>query len=233
MPLVLLAVSVTAGMPWRAGVGGVALVEDHDADGTGGGGVLGLQLEGARATLEQGDVPGREAGEVVGLTAAGRGVAQTELQVDSSDRGRHVTGIRLIDHVEVDALDVGDLFGRRLLEGRRTDHREREVVERLDDRVVARGLEPVDHVVDGRVVAGQAGEAIAAVGVGDRPGTPAGAPAPLPASRTPGASRWCCCCGSRRRAGLPPPGRSEPGQAPLLPVHQPSNASVSPWHKPP
>ena len=46
------------------GCRGVALVEDHDAGYTGGGGVLGLQLEGAGAALEQGDVPRREAGEV-------------------------------------------------------------------------------------------------------------------------------------------------------------------------
>ena len=111
MPLVLLAVRVTAGMPWRSGVGRVALVEDHDADGAGGGGVLGLQLEGAGATLEQGDVPGREAGEVRGLTATGRRVAEAELQVDGGDRRGHVAGVGLVDHTEVDALDVGDLPG--------------------------------------------------------------------------------------------------------------------------
>ena len=55
-------------------------------DGAGGRGVLGLELERAGATLEQRDVPGREAGEVRSLAAAGRGVAEAELQVDGRDR---------------------------------------------------------------------------------------------------------------------------------------------------
>ena len=168
MPLVLLAVERDRRDALAAGVCGLALVEDHDADGTGGGGVLCLDLERAAAPLEQGDVPGGEAGEVPGLAAAGRGVAEAELEVDGGDRGGHVTGVGLVDHPEVDVLDVGDRLRRRLLQRRCTEGREREVVEGLDHGVVAGGLEPVDHVVDRGVVAGQAREAVPAVGVGDR-----------------------------------------------------------------
>ena len=150
-----------------SGIRRLALVEDHDADGTGGGGVLGLELERARASLEQGDVSGSEAGEVSGLAAAVRRVAEAELQVDGADRCRHVTGVGLVDHAEIDVLDVRDLPRRGLLQHRRTDLREREVVERLDDRVVAGGLEALDHVLDRGVMTRQAGEAVAAVGVGD------------------------------------------------------------------
>ena len=92
--------------------------------------------------------------------------------------GGHVTGVGLVDHAEVDVLDVGHRVGRRLLERRRADLGERQVVERLDDRVVAGGLEPLDHVVDRRVVARQAGEPVAAVGVGDGLEGRAGARAP-------------------------------------------------------
>ena len=55
--------------------GRVALVEDHDADGACGRGVLGLQLEGTGAALKQRDVSSREAREVQSLAPAGRGVA--------------------------------------------------------------------------------------------------------------------------------------------------------------
>ena len=108
MPLVLLAVSVTAGMLLRSVGGRVALVEDHDPDGPGGRGVLGLQLERARAALEQRDVPGGEAREVGCLAPAGRRVAQAELQVDGRDRRGDVTRVGLGDRPEVDTLGVGD-----------------------------------------------------------------------------------------------------------------------------
>ena len=124
------------------GTGGVALVEDHDAGGSGRGGILGLQLERARSTLEQGDVPGREAGEVRRLTATGRRVADAELQVHGGDGGCDVARIGLVDHTEVDALDVGHRARRRLLERRRTEFHEGEVVERLDHGLVPGGPEP-------------------------------------------------------------------------------------------
>ena len=57
--------------------------------------------------------------------------------------------------------------GRRLQEGRGTNLREREVIERRHDRVVACRLERVDHVGDGLVVARQTREPVAAVGVRD------------------------------------------------------------------
>jgi hypothetical protein len=55
-------------------------------------GVLGLELERAGATLQQRDVPGREAREVGRLAPARRGVAQAELQVDGRDRRGDVAG---------------------------------------------------------------------------------------------------------------------------------------------
>jgi hypothetical protein len=138
------------------GTGQVALIEDHDADGAGGRGVLGLQLERARAALEQRDVPGREAREVSSLAPAGRRVAETELQVDGRDRRGDVSVVALVDDPEVDVLDVGDRAGCRLLESRGPDHLEREVVELLHVDVVAGGVELVGHVVHGGVVAGEA-----------------------------------------------------------------------------
>ena len=84
------------------GGGQVALVEDDDADGTRGRGVLGLDLERAGTSLQQGDVPGREAGEVGRLAPAGRGVAEAEHEVDRRDVGGDVTGIALGDDTEVD-----------------------------------------------------------------------------------------------------------------------------------
>jgi hypothetical protein len=94
-------------------------------------------------------------------------VAQAELQVDGGDRRGHVTGIRLVDHAEVNAFDVGHHARRGLLQGRRAEHRERQVVEGLDLRVVAGGLEAIDYVVDRLIVARQAGEPVPAVGVGN------------------------------------------------------------------
>ena len=77
------------------GRGGVALVEEQDADGAGGGGVLGLDLERAGAALDQRDVARREPGEVGRLAAAGRGVAEPELDVDRGDGGRDVARLGL------------------------------------------------------------------------------------------------------------------------------------------
>ena len=87
--------------------------------------------------------------------------------VDIRDVRSDVARVRLGDRPEVDALDIRDHAGRRLLEGRGTNLREREVIERLHDRVVACRLERVDHVGDGLVVARQTREPVAAVGVRD------------------------------------------------------------------
>ena len=192
MPLVLLAVSVTAGMLLRSVGGRVALVEDHDPDGAGRRGVLGLELERAGATLQQRDVPGREAREVGSLAPAGRGVAQAELQVDGRDRRGDVAGVGLGDRPEVDALDIGDRVRCDLLEGRGADDLEREVVERLHLRVVAGGLERLDHVVDRGVVAREAGEAVSVVLVGDRLERRLVLAHPARPGRTRAACRTCC-----------------------------------------
>lgn len=96
--------------------------------------------------------PRREPSEVGGLAAAGRRVAEADLQVDGGDRPGHITPVGLIDHSEVHAFGVGDLARSELLERRWTENCERSVLEVLDDRDVARGLEAVDHVVHRGVV---------------------------------------------------------------------------------
>ena len=81
-----------------------------------------------------------------------RRVADAELQVHGGDGGCDVARIGLVDHTEVDALDVGHRARRRLLERRRTEFHEGEVVERLDHGLVPGGPEPRHHVVHGPVM---------------------------------------------------------------------------------
>ena len=117
MPLVLLAERVTGGMPWRPGSAVLPWLKITMPMAPAAAAFSAFSSKVHVPRWSNAMFPAGKPTKSVGLTTAGRGVAQTELQVDSSDRGRHVTGIRLIDHVEINALDVGDLFGRRLLEG--------------------------------------------------------------------------------------------------------------------
>ena len=102
--------------PLPAGQVGVALVEEQHADGSGGRRVLRLDHEVAGAALDQRDVAGREAGEVLGLAAAGGGVADAELDVDRGHRSCDVTRLGLRGGPEVGALGVGDGARAGLLE---------------------------------------------------------------------------------------------------------------------
>ncbi len=65
-----------------AGVGGLALVEDHDADGTGGGGVLGLDLERAACPAGAGRCSRRGSRRSPRPRSRWSSVAEAELQVD-------------------------------------------------------------------------------------------------------------------------------------------------------
>ena len=171
---------VTAGMPLRSGVGGVALVEQDHSDRSGGRRVLALDLERARPSLEQRDVAGGEPGEIGGLTAARRRVAEPELDVDRGDGGiRDGAGIGLFEHAVIDALDVRDLWcrGDPLQRGRAGDEEGVEL-ERLDGDVVARGPQRVGDVLDRLVVARGSRCPRVAVRVGDRLESPSCANTP-------------------------------------------------------
>ena len=148
-------------------VGGVALVEEHDADGSGPGGVRGLDLERAVAALHESDVACRKGREVVCGAAAGAGVANSERQVDRRHRGGDVTGVRLRGHPEVGALHVGGRDRERLLQGGRPQLAEEQELELLPADDVAGALQPLLDVVGRRVVARGPGRARAAVLVGD------------------------------------------------------------------
>ena len=154
-------------MLFRSTRRGVALVEEQDAGGARGSGVVALDLERAGAALDERDVAGRESCEVVGLTPAGGRVADPQLDVDRCDRGRHVAFLRVRCRAEVRALLVGDRVGRHLLHLRGAKLLERVVVELLGAHLVAGGLEPVSDVLRrGGVPCGPRG-ARAAVVVGD------------------------------------------------------------------
>ena len=152
---------------------GLALVHDHDRARPGRLRVLGLLAERAGAALEQGDLPGLEAGggEVGRLAAARRGVvrvrADRDDHVDRPQVRRDVTAARVGHGDEVLVLLVGLGIRRHALElGRRrlADELEREL---LDRHVVARLAKHGRDVVHGRLVAGCDGAAVAAVLVGD------------------------------------------------------------------
>ncbi len=141
----------------------VALVEDDHRLGSGVLGVDRLDPEGARAPLDQGDVrvAGEVGGEVGGLAPAGDGIpGKHQVDVDrdhvSGDLSRARSGERT---GLVDGVDRG-----QLLQGRRRDERERELVQL---HAPSCRLQPVDHVVDAGVVPRRTGGTGAAVGVGD------------------------------------------------------------------
>ena len=168
MPLVLLAVSVTAGMPLRSGAAVLPwlkiTIPTAPAAAAFSALISNVQVPRCSSAMFPAGKPAKSAASHPLVEVLPR----PELQVDGRDGRGDVAGVGLGDRPEVDALDIGDRARRGLLEGRRADDLVREVVERLDLGVIAGGLERVDHVVDRGVVAREAGEAVAAVRVGDR-----------------------------------------------------------------
>ena len=166
-----------AGQRTRA-IGRVALVEDDHGAGAGGLRVVGLQGEAAPATLDEGDRPGGEAGEVVhtrrvgdergptsglgvrAVAAARVGPRRRQVDVDRDHVGGHVTERRPVNpSVVVRGLYRRELLqlGDALLEGERHD---------LD--VPAGRRHRLDDVVDACRVPGRLVDTGTAVGVGDR-----------------------------------------------------------------
>ena len=149
----------------------LALVEEDDCGGAGGGRVVDLDPEGARTALDQRDAPGdREPVEVRRLTAAARARLgrRREGEVDG-DQGRgHVAAARELGRRVVDVLGVGRRIGRDLLEGRRRVLEEEVEVERLAGDLPARVLHRLRDVVRRGGEAGEPGRPRAAVGVGER-----------------------------------------------------------------
>ena len=131
---------------------------------------LGLQLEGADATLEATRC------FPAGKPAKSDGLRNRWSRCCRARTGgrRHVTAgcdvarVGLVDHAEVDVLDVRDRAGRRLFQHRLTEDSEGGVL-----LLSLRGLPPAalelrHEVWDPLVVAHQAGEAVPSVGIGDR-----------------------------------------------------------------
>ena len=114
MPDVLVAPSVTAGMPWRSAPVVSPALKKIAADGAGGSRVLDLYLERAEAALNQRDVAGGEADPVGGIAAAGVRVAEPELEVHGRDRRGDLTRVALRKVAPVDVLDVRHPGGGRL-----------------------------------------------------------------------------------------------------------------------
>ena len=144
----------------------VALIEHDHRGRAGGGGVVHLLAEGARAALDERDVSRRETGEVSGLAATRRGTVAGEVDVDGLDRRGHVTVSRVGHRREVGVLQVRGGAGCGLLQGGRVQD-ELLIGEVLPGHRVTGVREQVLHVDAGRLVAGSAGGPRAAVGVGD------------------------------------------------------------------
>jgi hypothetical protein len=156
----------------RVGVraAGLALVEEDHGAGSGGDGVLHLHHEVAGAALHEGDVARREAGEVLALApgVGGRrlGSGREHVVVGLLHGAGDVAGAGEVGERVVGALDEGAWGRARLLEARRRQHLEVREEELLHLGLVAGGLELLDHVVAGGLVAGRARGSGAAVGVG-------------------------------------------------------------------
>ncbi|MDT4823250.1 hypothetical protein FQZ97_564710 [compost metagenome] len=146
---------------------GVALVEDDHANRTGGRGVLRLHLEVAATALDEGDRTAGEAGKILHFAAAGGGVAGPQGQVHRRHRGADITRIGLRQVVEILLPDIADRLWHQRLQGTRPLGEERGEGERLHPHLVAGAFQGLLHVIDGGVVARQAGGAVAVVEGGD------------------------------------------------------------------
>jgi hypothetical protein len=145
----------------------VALVEDDHRAGTRRRGVVDLVAEEARAPLDEGDVPRREAGEVRGLATARRRPVTGEVDVDDLHRSCDVGRARVVHRREVLVRDVDRGRRCRLLHGAGLED-ELLVGELLPAHLVAGIAEEVLDVGARGLVAGRPRGARAAVGVGDR-----------------------------------------------------------------
>ena len=103
-----------------------------------------------------------------GLAAAGRGVAEPELDVDRRDGGGDVAGLGVRRRGEVGVLDVGDRARSGLLQRRRADSSNTKKSNGWRGDLVAGGSHPLLDVVDRRVVPRRARCPCAVVVVGDR-----------------------------------------------------------------
>src|SRR5215208_2789813 len=147
MPLVLLAVSVTAGMLLRSSAAVLPWLKITIPTAPAAAAFSALSrtcsrhAAAARCSLRgspHSRKPGTRWSRCCRCPTAGR----------RRDRPGDITAIALGDRSEVGALDVGDRVRRHLLKCRGADGLEREVVERLDLGVVAGGPERLDDVVD-------------------------------------------------------------------------------------
>ncbi len=146
---------------------GVPLVEDDGASRTGRRGIARFLPEWTGAALHQGDGTGREAGEVLGLTAAGGGVASAESQVDRHHRCGDIARIGLIG---VGKILLPDVLGRLRRHGAQragADGIEGEEREGLHFDAITGALQAAAHVVDRRLITGLTGRTIAVVHRGD------------------------------------------------------------------